>query len=220
VSANGLYREYLLRLDPSIDEALDVLVNVVRSNEIQDSLTDCFLRRVPEDLRRAGVHARDPGVVIDHDDGIWHSSEELAEVCLVLLELVAQTGERLEVRLQDISKMCEQLLVEIAVLIGLVIENADGPEHPAVGPQDGESQVRDHPYPDLGSRLPLIVLEGVGNEQRLILLDHRLAKSPDIHREELFDGEWIATRVAGRNGPVISVVRRFEFSSPPRTERR
>ena len=57
--------------------------------------------------------------------------------------------------------MQQELLVEVAVSISLIIENADGSEHPAIRPKNWESQVRDHPHPDLGSRLPLIVFQGV-----------------------------------------------------------
>lgn len=60
--------------------------------------------------------------------------------------------------------MRQELLVEVAVSIRFIIENADGSEHPAIRPENGESQVRDHPHPDLGSQLPLIVFQGVSDK--------------------------------------------------------
>src|SRR4029453_6441132 len=105
-----------------------------------------------------------PGVAIDHDKSLWHSREQFAEMCSLLLEFVAQAGQCLQVPLQDIAAMQEELLVEVAVSIRFIIENADGSEHPAIRPENGESQVRDHPYPDFWSRLPLVVFQRVSDK--------------------------------------------------------
>jgi hypothetical protein len=107
--------------------------------------------------------------------------------------------------------MQEELLVKVAVSIRFVVDNADRSEHPAIRPAHRESQVRDHPQLDVGSRLPLTVLQSIRDQQRFTGFDDGLAIGSDIHREGLIDWKWISLRVAGDQGLVVCVVRRFEF---------
>jgi hypothetical protein len=113
--------------------------------------------------------------------------------------------------LQDIPAKQQELLVEVAVSIRLVIENADGSEHPAIRPDNGKSQVRDHPYLDLGSRLPLIVFQCIRDKERFAGFDYGLAKRTDLHREGLIDWKGISHRVARDHGSVVGAIRRLEL---------
>src|SRR6185503_21159115 len=126
------------------EQAFELGLEIVRRDEIFDSPSDRFFRCVSEDLCELRVDPCDFGIAIDHDYSLWNPREQLAESCPLLLELAAEAGQRLQVRLQDIAAMLEDFLVDVAVAIRLVVENADGSEHAAIGPLNGVSQVRDH----------------------------------------------------------------------------
>src|SRR5687768_12406900 len=142
MSADRLDGEYFSCLDHPMHKAFGLLLKIVRRNKVFDSLTDRFFCGVPKDLRECRVDTRNPGAAIDHDNSLWNPREQFAEMCPLLLEFVAQAGQCLQVPLQHIAAMRQDLLVDVAVSIRFIVENADGSEHPATRPENGESKVR------------------------------------------------------------------------------
>src|SRR5687767_8859431 len=104
-------------------ETFAVLLWMVRSKELIDPMAKRFFCLIAKNLGEAGIDPRNPELATDHDDGVWNAREQLAEMQLLVLELAAQADQRLQVRLQDIAAMQQQLLVNVAVWIGLVIKD-------------------------------------------------------------------------------------------------
>jgi hypothetical protein len=83
-------------------------------------------------------------------------------------------------RLHHLTALQQELSVELAIFVFLVIKNANRSKYLAVGPADRETQVRDHPQFGIGVRFPIFVAERVRDEQRLASLHHGLAVKAGI----------------------------------------
>ena len=97
MSTDSLNGEYFSRLNHPILKAFNLLLKLVWRNKILDSLTDRFFCRVAKDLRECRVDTHNPAVAISQDNSLWNPREQFAESCPLLLEFVAQAGQRLQV---------------------------------------------------------------------------------------------------------------------------
>ena len=82
-------------------------------------------------------------------------------------------------------------MIKLAVLVWFFIRNANRSKYPAIGPNDRDPQVRDHPQFNIRVRLPLFVPYSIRDKQRLPGLHHGLAIKPCIEGRDFVLLVWI-----------------------------
>src|SRR5687767_4041513 len=101
--------------------------------------------------------------------------------------------------------MQQELLVNVTVWIGLVIKDTDGSKHPSIRPDNGEPEIGDHPRLDFGGPLPLIVLQGILDEQWFAAFNDSFAEGADVHRKDVIDRKRVLLRVAGCQNSILGI---------------
>jgi hypothetical protein len=86
-----------------------------------------------------------------------------------------QCCQRSQVSLQYVAPLQQQFAVKVAIFVWFFIKDANRSKYLAIGPNDRQPQVRDHPQFNIGIRLPIFITESVKDQQRLPGLHHRLA---------------------------------------------
>jgi hypothetical protein len=95
-----------------------------------------------------------------------------------------QRRQRSQVSLQYVAPLLQEFAVKLAVFVWFFIKNANRSKYLAIGPDDRDPQVRDHPQFNIRVRLPLFVSDSVMDKQRLPGLHHGLAIKPCIEARD------------------------------------
>jgi hypothetical protein len=101
--------------------------------------------------------------------------DETPEFRFSLFELSVQCCQRSQVSLQQVPPLQQEFAVKLAIFVWFFIKNANRSKYLAIGPNDRDPQVRDHPQFNIGVRLPLFVPESIGDQQRSPGVHHGLA---------------------------------------------
>src|SRR5262249_15500216 len=105
---------------------------------------DEILTIVPYDAEKCVIGLDNPALDIPDEDSDDVRVDQAPELRFASLYLSVQCCQRFQVSLQHVAKVQQELEISLAILVPLVIANANGPEHLAIGPDDRHTQVRDH----------------------------------------------------------------------------
>ena len=70
-------------------EVTGAVVKILPCKKFTESTANRFFFHVPEHLGELGVDALNAQLTIDHDDGLWNAGKQLAEMCLLVVQLIA-----------------------------------------------------------------------------------------------------------------------------------
>ena len=133
-----------------------------------------------------------PGKASDYID-----LDQTPDLRFALFELSVQCCQRSQVGLQYVAPLQQEFAVKLAVFVWSFIKNANRSKYLAIGPNDRDPEVRDHPQFNIRVRLPLFVPYSIRDKQRLPGLHHGLAIKSGVEGNDFVPFVRIPVSLAG-----------------------